>query len=105
MDRNPLFEADPTDGSSHSSVDSDSAAGDAPAFPTPPTAVLQTVNIKSHVPVVLQLAEPNYAEWRTFFDAFIGKFGLVDHLSSPPTAAQHRDPAWQVLDQCILSWI
>jgi len=40
-----------------------------------------------------------------FFDAFIGKFGLGSHLSSPPTPAQRRDPEWRVKDQCILSWL
>ncbi|XP_066385539.1 uncharacterized protein [Miscanthus floridulus] len=106
MDRNPLFDADVSaDGSSHSSIDGDSAANDAPVLPTPPAVILQTVNIKSHVPIVLQLTEPNYVEWRTFFDSFIGKFGLSNHLSSLPTVAQRRDPAWLVLEQCILSWI
>ena len=55
------------------------------------------------IPVILELTEPNYAEWRTFFDAFIGKFGLSDHLFSPPTPAQRHDLEWQIVDQCLLS--
>jgi hypothetical protein len=62
-------------------------------------------SVESHVPVVLDLVEPNYDKWRCFFDAFIGKFGLESHLSSPPTPAQRRDPDWRLRDQCILSWL
>ncbi|XP_066373916.1 uncharacterized protein [Miscanthus floridulus] len=98
MDDNPLFGVD-------SNSDSSSADGDAPVITPPPAAVLQTVNIKSHVPVVLELAEPNYDEWRCFFDAFIDKFSLGSHLSSPPTHAQRRDPEWRVKDQSIISWL
>jgi hypothetical protein len=63
------------------------------------------VNIKSHVPVLLELAEPNYDEWRCFFDAFLGKFGLTSHVTSPPTSIQRRDPEWRIVDQCVLSWL
>ena len=53
--------------------------------------MLQTVNIKNHVPVELDLTESNYTEWRCFFDTFVGKFGLSSHLTSP-TGANRRDP-------------
>ncbi|XP_066310801.1 uncharacterized protein [Miscanthus floridulus] len=107
MDHNPLFDADGSDGdsSSHPSLDGLSYTGAISTVPTPPVAVLQTVNIKSHVPVVLELANPNYDEWRCFFDAFLGKFNLVSHISSPPTPEQCHDPDWIVVDQCIVSWL
>jgi hypothetical protein len=57
-----------------------------------PPAVLQTVNIESHVPVELDIAVSNYTEWRCFFDAFIGKFSLSSHLSSQPTTENRCDP-------------
>jgi hypothetical protein len=38
-------------------------------------------------------------------DAFLGKFSLTDHVTEPPTASQRRDHDWQVVDQCILSWL
>ncbi|CAD6259706.1 unnamed protein product [Miscanthus lutarioriparius] len=73
--------------------------------PTPLLAtVLQTVNIKSYIPVELDIAESNYTERRCFFDASIGKFGISSHLTSPPTAANRRDREWTMVDQCILSW-
>ena len=107
MDVNPLFEFNQSDADSSSSGSSVSyeASFDAPVLPTPTAAVLQTVNIKTHVPVELNLAESNYTEWRCFFDAFIGKFGLGSHLSSPPTIDNRRDPDWVMKDQCILSWL
>lgn len=106
MEDNPLFGIDLSDVSGvDSNSDSSSADGDAPVITPPRAAVLQTVNIKSHVPVVLEIAEHNYEEWRCFFDAFIRKFGLGSHLSSPPTHAQRRDPEWPVKDQCIHSWL
>jgi hypothetical protein len=89
MDRNPLFESH---GSASDSSDEESFTGAANlAVPTPPAAVLQTVNIRSYVPVVLSLANANYDEWRCFMDAFLGMFSLTDHVTEPPTAAQCRD--------------
>ena len=63
------------------------------------------MNIRSHVPVVLDVAEPNHAEWRCFFDSVIGKFGLAAHVAVPPTRRQRRDQEWMMVDQCIISWL
>ena len=103
MDDNPLFGVSLSDVSSDGSSSSSSDGRTATAVASPPVAVLQTVNIKSHVPVVHDLAAPNYDEWRCCFDAFIGKFGIGSHLSSPLTPKQCHDPAWLIIDQCILS--
>ncbi|CAD6264375.1 unnamed protein product [Miscanthus lutarioriparius] len=107
MAENLLFNVSPAASSVASSPESsvDGEVSPAAAVNSPPAAVLQTVNIKSHMPVVLALAEPNYDEWRCFMDAFLGKFGLTPHVSSPPTVLQRRDPDVPVVDQCILSRI
>jgi len=105
MDDNPLFGLGSSNSDDTSEVSFTSSVGDDAPATTPPTAVLQTVNIKSHIPVVLELAMPNYDEWRCFFDAFLGKFSLTSHVSSPPTADQRHDPDCRVVDQCILSWL
>ena len=113
MDTNPLFAFE---NSIHggSSPSSSSVASFTTPFddgerrvppPSPTTTSLQTINIKSHIPAELDIAESNYTEWRCFFDAFIGKFGIGSHLTSPPTPANRRDPEWAMVDQCILSWI
>jgi len=105
---NPLYGIDGSVHDDDSSSSSSSAAdsGAAPVLPPPLSAsTLQTVNIRSHVPVVLDVAEPNHAEWRCFFDSVIGKFGLAAHVAVPPTRRQRRDQEWMMVDQCIVSWL
>ena len=104
MDTNPLHDADLSDGESSSSTSSRGRVSFTETVVQPPSStVLQTVKIKNHVPVELDLTESNYTEWRCFFDAFVGKFGLSSHLTSSPTGANRRDPDWVMVNQCILS--
>lgn len=105
LESNPLYDIpNSSDASSENSFTS-SVDDVPPAVTTPTAAVLQTVNIKSHVPIELDLANSNYAEWCSFFDAFIGKFGLRSHLSSQPTPENRLDREWVMRDQCILNWL
>jgi hypothetical protein len=62
------------------------------------------VNIKSHVPVVLDISEPNHPEWRCFMDSVIGKFSLGSHIAASSTSACRRDPEWMMVDQCLINW-
>lgn len=80
------------------SSDASSIKDDAPLVAPPSTTILQIVNIKSHVLVVLDLVELNYDEYCCFFDSLIEKFGLESHLSSPPTLAQRCDVDWSLHD-------
>ena len=88
--------------SSHHSDDS----FDSSLNPPDPAAasVIQVVNIRSHVPVVLDLDEGNYSQWRCFFDSVLDKFGLTEHVCSPTPTAE-RDAEWQLTDPCIVNWI
>ncbi|XP_021309255.1 uncharacterized protein LOC110432769 [Sorghum bicolor] len=108
-DDNPLFAfAYSNHGSPSSASSASSASFTAPAAPPhqPPSAsALMMVNIKSHVPVVLDLVNPNYQEWRCFLDSVIGKFGLLGHIQGAPTAAQRADPDWVMKDQCLVNWL
>jgi hypothetical protein len=104
MDSNPLFNANVSDADSSSSSIDGGESCTTTVSPLP-TNVLQSINIKSHISVELDIAESNYTEWQCFFDAFIGKFVIGSHLSSPPTPANRRDPEWAMVDQCILSWL
>lgn len=101
---NPLFDFEP---SLHDTAPSSPSAASAGVLHPPPPAAttLQTVNIRSHVPVVLDLAEPNYAQWRCFFDSVVGKFGIHGHLSASPSAADRLYPNWAMVDQCLISWL
>ncbi|XP_062233324.1 uncharacterized protein LOC133930646 [Phragmites australis] len=113
MDVNPLFSLEPSLHDASSSTASlpgafDGAAGlnTAPSQHPPPTASsLQTVNIKSHIPAILDLANPNYPEWHCFLDLVVGKFGLHSHLAAPPTVSQRADPEWLMIDHCIINWL
>jgi hypothetical protein len=56
---------------------------------------VQVVNIRSHVPILLDMAEPNYNQWRCFFDSILGKFGPEDHVLSPPPLGA-PDAEWRM---------
>jgi hypothetical protein len=47
-----------------------------------------TVNVKSHVPITLEL-NSNYSKWAFFFKSLCGKFELRKHIdcSAPPQPA------------------
>jgi hypothetical protein len=93
----------------HSLADSPSSASGAtnPFFNAPQPAslaVLQPVNIRNHVPILLDLLESNYSQWRCLFDSVLGKFGLIGHVRSPPPILD-RDAEWQQIDCCVTNWI
>jgi hypothetical protein len=69
-----------------------------------PATILQTVAIRSHVPVVLDLAAANYSQWRRFFDTVIGKFGLRAHIDAG-AVPRHHDPEWVMVDNCVMHWL
>lgn len=66
-------------------------------------AVVQTVNVLSHVPVLV-LGDSNYSQWRCFFDSVLGKFGLEDHVKSLPPMAQ-RNAEWCQIDHSVVNWL
>ncbi|KAF8780514.1 hypothetical protein HU200_001642 [Digitaria exilis] len=67
-------------------------------------AVMQTVNIRSHVPILLDLQDPNYSQWRCLFDSVLGKFGL-DTLVKSPTPTAQRTAEWRQIDCCLVNWL
>jgi hypothetical protein len=62
-----------------------------------------TVNVKSHIPITLDL-QSNYSKWVFFFKSLCSKFGLRSHIdgSAPP---RPDDPQWDVVECCVRSWI
>ena len=98
---NPLYDLDGSVHDDASSSSSSTADGGAAAAPPPPlsASALQMVNIRSHVPIVLDVAEPNHADWRCFFDSVIGKFSLASHVAVRPTCRQRHDSEWMMIDQ------
>ena len=64
--------------------------------------------MKSHIPVVLVMKNPNWYKWALFFKSMCGKFSLrphIDDTSLPLPATDPLWPAWDQVDCCIYSWI
>jgi hypothetical protein len=103
MEFNPMFSPDPSNHSAPSSPSS-TTANASRQVSSATVDVIQTVNIRSHIPVVLELTDPNFSDWRRFFDFALGKFGLDAHVSAS-TPVLERDVSWYKVDQCIVNWI
>jgi hypothetical protein len=67
-------------------------------------AVIQTVNIRNHVPLILDLSDSNYSQWRCLLDSVLGKFGLASHVRAPPLI-NDRDAEWRQIDCCLVNWL
>jgi len=80
------FSSTPSSAAMESSSDDDGAVH----LPSAPAAVVQQVNIRSHVPITLSLKESNYGQWRCCFDSVLGKFGLL--ATAPRRARRRVDP-------------
>ncbi|XP_039793122.1 uncharacterized protein LOC120659136 [Panicum virgatum] len=89
----------------HSSSSSSVSSEPLPDAPQPaPAAVVQQVNIRLHVPVLLDLSSANYGQWCVLFESVLGKFGLDDFVRSAPPIAQ-RTAEWQQIDHTVVNWI
>ncbi|CAO1945216.1 unnamed protein product [Urochloa humidicola] len=69
-------------------------------------AMTQLINIKSRVPMTLNLGDSNFGTWRTFFNIAFRKFGLIDHIDGSTDARlMIHDAEWTQIDTCIVSWL
>jgi hypothetical protein len=62
------------------------------------------VNVKTHIPVTLEMKNPNFTKWASFFKALCGKFSLLPHISesaAPPV----DDPSWPIAECTVCGWI
>lgn len=66
--------------------------------------MIQTVAIRSHVLVTLDLAAGNYGQWHRFFRTVIDKFGLADHIN-PAVVRRTEDPEWVMIDHAVTHWL
>jgi hypothetical protein len=97
MERNPLYDASSSSSSSpptslQSNLADGSSDGSPPQFDvTVPSATIQSVNIRAHVPVTLDLTnDSNYLQCRRFFDTVFAKFTLRHHVSAD-IVPQHQE--------------
>ncbi|KAJ9540351.1 hypothetical protein OSB04_026857 [Centaurea solstitialis] len=64
----------------------------------------QTVNnIKSHVPLTLDLKKVQYETWAELFQVVARAHSVIDHLDGSPDVP--TDGAWIQIDAVVLSWI
>ncbi|PWA80084.1 myb-like protein P [Artemisia annua] len=62
-------------------------------------------NIKTHVPLVLDLDQLNYDAWSELFVSHCDSFGLLDHLEGTTTSANATNPDWKKIDSLVKVWI
>ncbi|XP_056682843.1 uncharacterized protein [Spinacia oleracea] len=84
-------------------------AGDDPT-PLPPSThpALTVSNIKTFIPVMLELESSQYGSWAELFQIHARAFLVLDHIIPPtdPTAAPTVDKAlWSRIDAIVLQWI
>ncbi|XP_066380729.1 uncharacterized protein [Miscanthus floridulus] len=87
-----------------SSVHSESSSDDGFSVAPASASQIQSISIRHHVPVVLDMDEGNYGQWRLFFESTLGKFGLHSHVKST-TPSDERDGEWRMIDSCVVNWI
>ncbi|XP_039815258.1 uncharacterized protein LOC120678170 [Panicum virgatum] len=85
---------------SSSSDDDSSVIAPQPA----PASVVQRINIRQHVLVLLDLPSGNYGQWCCLFQSVLGKFGLDDFVCSMPPIAECT-AEWRQIDQTLVNWI
>jgi hypothetical protein len=71
--------------------------------PTSPS-VIQGLSIRHHVPVIIDMDEGNFRQWRLFFKSTLGKFGLL-HYVRFTTPSADRNGEWRRIYSCIVNWI
>jgi hypothetical protein len=84
----------------------EAAAAAAPPPPPPQAVVVHpytAVNVKTHIRVTLEMKNPNFTKWASFFKALCGKFSLRPHIDGPPPGA--GDPSWDIAECIVRGWI
>jgi hypothetical protein len=84
----------------------EAAAAAAPPPPAPQAVVVHpytVVNVKTHIPVTLEMKNPNFTKWASFFKDLCGKFNLRPHIDGPPPPA--GDPSWDIAECTVRGWI
>lgn len=62
-------------------------------------------NIKTLVPVTLDIKNPNYQKWGHFFTITVGRFSLSPLLTGDPRPDNISPDEWQRTDFLLQSWI
>jgi hypothetical protein len=87
-----------------SSNHSDSSTDDGNFVAPAASSQIQGISIRHHVPVILDMDEGNFGQWRHFFESTLEKFGIESHVFST-TPDDERDGEWRRVDSCVKNWI
>lgn len=93
----------PTSAATTSSTALPSTSSTTDSHFAPSTLALQVGNIKSFIPIVLDLQVPNYSQWCHLFLVHLGRYSLRRHVDGSEPA--HDDPAWVQEDFIVLQWL
>ncbi|CAH1440753.1 unnamed protein product [Lactuca virosa] len=63
------------------------------------------VNIKTHVPIILDFNELNYDAWRELFETHCRGYRVLGFLTGTSTPKSDKDEEWYTLDSIVKSWI
>ncbi|XP_051190691.1 uncharacterized protein [Lolium perenne] len=80
------------------------ALADLPAPASSSSLAMNMASIKTHVPVVLDLAKSNYAKWRMLITVLLGKYDLTDHVAMQ-TPMEARTPERTQAYFIVRSWL
>ena len=77
--------------------------------PPPPPANTEkpfgVTNIKTHVPLVLDIDQLNYDAWCELFVSHLDSFGLMNHIEGTTTNTHATDPKWRKVDSLVKVWL
>ena len=60
--------------------------------------------MKTHISVTLEMKNPNFTKWSSFFQAMCGKFSLHPHIDGPALPLT-TDPSRDIAECTVLGWI
>ncbi|XP_062208957.1 uncharacterized protein LOC133910652 [Phragmites australis] len=94
------LEAERRDADAHALVLAGEVAAATAALHAQAAAIL---NIKSLVPVILDLTSPHFNRWRGLFLNTLERYALADHVLSNDDRSD--DVTWKRMDRVVLSWL
>ncbi|GJT81924.1 ribonuclease H-like domain-containing protein [Tanacetum coccineum] len=62
-------------------------------------------NIKSYIPIILDLDELNYDQWSELFTIHCKTFGVYEYLTGTTTSTDPTDEEWEKRDNLVKLWI
>lgn len=76
---------------------------------TPPSSpsdkICGITNIKSYVPLLLDLNRLNYDSWKELFKTYCVGYSVFDHLDGSSTSKSTVDPLWKTFDNIVKLWL